>query len=999
MFTRPKWPIFLVMLLTLIYSHGLLAIEKSSSLLFNHNKSQIFSANFDTGSVSIIARDSGKILKEQTIGRDIRRIALTSKQDLLLATDYLNDEVILLNAKTLAVHTKIQVPARPFGVVFDGKHQQFYVTSFEKNKLLTISLDGKITQVQHTEQSPRGLALTDDGRLLVSHALSGQISIFDTNNSEPKLKKVIQLVDTQANDTKSVPQGKPRLLDNIAISPDGKTAWLPHVLWSFGHDFQFQSSVFPAVSILDLTPDAEQEIIPERKQLFKQINIIDSGNKVRIVSNPHDVLFTQDGKKVIVSLAGSEDLMIFDLSRQAKKSKKKKKRHRRKKFQGGAKVTQIYRNVPGNNPKGLLVDGQTLYVQNAMSLDIAQFNTGPAGPFAKVKLENAHFADLVTTDPLTQTMRLGKTLFNNANMADNTKYPMAGDFWMSCNSCHFDGFNFTNKQLMQDGLKDKFTNAVTGHVDVPKMIAGDPIAAYLDIIQKTQGGMGSDSTNEAAAKVDIYSPGLAVAKMMSALNSYVRARENLPYLSIWLRLDDDKKYTHPSEWLSSAQCKDCHNTIYDQWADSNHGMNMDHPYYRFQENFAAKTEGEEFRVLCRGCHAPQMVINGENKPLTTFGDMQDKKASALNAAYAHGQPVNERGTGCVFCHRITKAEDAGGNVDMTVNIKDRESYIFENANNSLLSWLSKKQINASPQQHKASYSKPELYQSSLYCATCHNEFTTGPGAKVNDNFGEWLASPFNAPGDPAKHKTCIDCHMTQDVSNFDNKVKGQSTEDGPLKNNMRSHHFVGGNYYFTGMRSPEHKKLSIDILKTALTLDVEKNGSDFTAKITNANSGHDMPGGARRQVWLEIIARDANGQQVFSSGVMNQGYIPKDARRFIKISLDKDNNPVGLRFWRYVKIGQDTRIKSGETRLEQFQLPENIHYPLTISTRVLYQVFAKGLSDKVRKAFPDENIPEPEVIELTKVVKTYKNASSVEGEPSKTLANQAADKKARHAGQ
>jgi hypothetical protein len=34
-------------------------------------------------------------------------------------------------------------------------------------------------------------------------------------------------------------------------------------------------------------------------------------------------------------------------------------------------------------------------------------------------------------------------------------------------------------------------------------------------------------------------------------------------------------------------------------------------------------------------------------------------------------------------------------------------------------------------------------------------------------------------------------------------------------------------------------------------------------------------------------------------------------------------------------------------------------------------VFAKGLTEKVRAAFPKENIPEPEVIELLNVKKEY----------------------------
>ena len=958
----------LAFLLVALISHNAIAGDKSRSIRFNQDKSRIYSANFDAGSVSILSREEGLIVKEKTIGRDIRRFAFSDDHTLLLATDYLQDKVVMLDANSLEVISETPVPARPFGVVFSPENQLFYVTSFEKDKLLLIDRSGALIETVTTQPSPRGLALTDDNRLLVTHALTGQVSIYDVSAIKPALLKVIQLADSEENKSKTVSQGKPRKLDNIVISPDGRTAWLPHVLWSFGHDFQFQSTVFPAISILDLEIGNEHEIEQERKQLFKQINIIESGNRTRIVSNPHDGEFSEDGKKVIFTLAGSEDLLVFDLSRQGKKNKN---RHRRKKFQGGVKATQIYRGVPGDNPKGLLISGRELYVQNAMSLNIAKFDTGESGPFAKVKLAEGNFASLVLFDPLPSQLRLGKTLFNSANTADYAEFPMAGDFWMSCNSCHIDGFNFTNRQLMEDGRKNRFENALTGHVDVRKMIAGDPVGAYVDIIQKTQGGMGGDSREGASALVDVENPPVKVAKMMTALNEYVRAQENLPYLSTWLRLDDKKRYTHPDEWINSAECADCHTTIYDQWADSNHGMNMDHPYYRQHEDLAAKVEGEEFRVLCRGCHTPQMVINGDNKPLKEFGDMYEKAGESLVEAFAHGRSVNERGTGCVFCHRITKAENAGGNTDMTVNLKDREAYIFEDANTSLLKWLSEKQINAAPEKHKASYSNPELYQSSLYCATCHNEFTTGQGAIINDNFGEWLASPFNSPEDPSKHKTCIDCHMTQDVTDFDNRVAGQSTDDGPIKPNMRSHHFVGGNYYFTGMRNPEHKKLSIDILKTALTLQVEKTGNQLTASITNVNSGHDMPGGARRQVWLEVIATDANGKKVFESGVMKDGYIPKDARKFVKVGVDKEGKPVGQLFWRYVKIGKDTRIKSGQTRREVFELPTEVEYPLTVSTRVLYQVFAKALTEKVKKAFPEENIPPPEVIELEKTVSVY----------------------------
>ncbi len=174
----------LIWLMLVLLSQPAWAIEKSSSMLFNLDKTQVISANFDAGSVSILARDNGELIAESTIGRDIRRIALTDDGKLLLATDYLNDQVVLLDAKTLQTKRVTAVPSRPFGVVYDSLHQRFFVTSFESDKLLVINTEGEITQTLDTASTPRGLALTDDGRMLVTHSLSGQVSIYNVRGEQ-----------------------------------------------------------------------------------------------------------------------------------------------------------------------------------------------------------------------------------------------------------------------------------------------------------------------------------------------------------------------------------------------------------------------------------------------------------------------------------------------------------------------------------------------------------------------------------------------------------------------------------------------------------------------------------------------------------------------------------------------------------------------------------------------------------------------------------------------
>ena len=48
-------------------------------------------------------------------------------------------------------------------------------------------------------------------------------------------------------------------------------------------------------------------------------------------------------------------------------------------------------------------------------------------------------------------------IIDNSNA--NKEIPMAGDSWMSCNSCHFEGFNFTNGFLFKDTKLNKRYNA------------------------------------------------------------------------------------------------------------------------------------------------------------------------------------------------------------------------------------------------------------------------------------------------------------------------------------------------------------------------------------------------------------------------------------------------------------------------------------------------------------------------------------------------------------
>lgn len=970
--------LFSALLATILLSGNASAQEMGAAMIaYNEEKApRLLVANQGAGSVTLLERESGKHLKEARFGGDLRQLARAEGGNLLV-TDYSGDRLLLLD-EDLDLEKAIPTGHKPYGVIYDPKRRWFWVTLFEAGRLQAYDTNGKLQLDMATAETPRGLALTDDDRLLLTHAMTGQLAIYDiaklgsgiTGATLPK-PRLITLAETQSA-TPSDSQGLPRLLDGIALSPDGSEAWLPHVLWSFDHPFQFQSTVFPAVSIIDL--EEEKERVDERKQLFLQINLPNVGNRSQIVSNPFAARFAADGKRVYLTLAGSEDLLVFDLSRSGKSNSN---RHRRKKFQGGAKATQLLRHLPGQNPRDLLIDGDHILVHNVMGQDLTRLNTGGSGPFARVTVDVPHFAKLVGSDPRPEPLKRGERLFNLGNTAANSRFPMAGDNWMSCNSCHLDGFNFTNRYLMAAHRQKSRDNAINGHANLANMVAGDFVGEYLRMTQQTQGGMGHD-TRDGAETVDPAKPQAEVKAMMEDLHAFVTADGNLPYLANWLRLDaprtDPTKAptTHPKEWLNSASCQNCHQQAFKDWSESNHRlMGNSHPYYKVVQALARETEGEAFGQWCQGCHMPQQVLTGQTE-LPKSSNMFEQGGASLIAAHQKGEPVVEEGTGCVLCHRITKVEDAGGNSAFTVNLKDRESYVFEDAaGGSLKHWLAERQINARPAMHKASYQK-DFYRDAALCKSCHNEFAPGTGANIVNTWDEWEKSSFAKAEDPAKRRTCIDCHMNPTPGNGGAPVAGQSTENGTLKERLYRHNFTGAQHQLVGLRSPELEQESLALLRSSATLSARietKTGQqpELVVRVANTGAGHALPTGVAdfRELWLELTVTDASGRVVLQSGQPVAGAVPEDARLFRKVFGDAEGKPVGLKFWRYAKLLEDTRIPADGWRDEAWPLPADAKAPFKADIRLNFRTYPKWVSDAVRAAEP--SLPEPPIVLLTRL--------------------------------
>lgn len=443
-------------------------------------------------------------------------------------------------------------------------------------------------------------------------------------------------------------------------------------------------------------------------------------------------------------------------------------------------------------------------------------------------------------------------------------------------------------------------------------------------------------------------------------------------------LEDNKTMYHSEDWTNSTKCKSCHTEIFNQWADSNHKNLVDsNPYYMVMENLAGELEGQEFRKWCMSCHNPSGLTTGLTKSSHYMNEnslantLFDKGAKTLINNYKqHGNSRLEEGVSCLTCHRIINASSKG-NASYKLDLTNRKKYPFEDNESTLGSYLGKKFINAKPNVHKDSYMKP-LYKKSAYCASCHDETSPTTSMQIVSTFKEWEKSPYNNLADKTKHKSCIDCHMTNLENDKFSPLVGTSTNGGVLKKDVKVHYFSGSNHFLSGLKSKKHEEQTLQLLRTAAKLDVDIKNNTLEIAVTNIGAGHHLPTGVAdfRELWLDITVKDSKDNIVFSSGKLKKdGNLGKDAKPYMKVFGDENGKEVGLAFWKYKTLLSDTRIEAKERRVETYNLKEGFSYPLSVEVKLNFRIYPQWVTDIVKKSYPA--LPNPLVVTIEELKKVF----------------------------
>lgn len=360
-----------------------------------------------------------------------------------------------------------------------------------------------------------------------------------------------------------------------------------------------------------------------------------------------------------------------------------------------------------------------------------------------------------------------------------------------------------------------------------------------------------------------------------------------------------------NKFISAKECGVCHPAQYREWAGSPHShAALSLAFQGFMKKLVTKS-GLTVREFCVRCHTPVGTTLGEKALLPLDGS-----PSPSNDQRA---PISLEGVTCVVCHSFDRQHGL-----VTGKFPISPDFPF------LGPLLGPKEAGAKPGAegtviadipHKAR--RFPGIQNSRLCGHCHDVLSTGL-LRIEEAFSEWRNSPWAAEG-----VSCQDCHMSPDPgrpvprTQWPKDYIADSNIFPDLPKRVRTNHaFTGPDHQLIVNAAKERLSLNdeeykeyidnyekdrLRLLRNAAALSVQHPpgvapGSTLkvVATVKNTFAGHQLPTGftAERQIWLEVLLRDAKGKVLYASGDLDHNGDLRDAHSLEvehgEVARDKD---------------------------------------------------------------------------------------------------------------
>jgi YVTN family beta-propeller protein len=480
-------------------------------------------------------------------------------------------QVAVFDVGNLKVTKTISIPARPSGLALSPDGSKLYVTDGEPNgRVFVIDTDkGKRSNRFRVGHTPNAPVVSPDGKkLYICNKFNDNVSVLDAFSGrelakipvrrEPVAAAItadgntlivanhlpagavdgdyaaaeVSMIDTAANKVVTsikLPNGSASL-NGVAISPDGKYAYVTHNLARY----QLPTTQLErgwmntnALTIID---------VPARK--FVNTVLLDDVDLG--AANPWGVACSADGKYVCVTIAGTHELSVID---RAKLHEKVDRAGRGEKVSDATSSADDVPNdlsflvtlkrrlrLTGNSPRGLAIIGNKAYIAEYFTDSLGIVDIDPdVRPNAK--------SLPLGPEKAISSIRQGEIFFNDAELCFQK--------WQSCTSCHPGDArtHALNWDLMNDGLGNpKNTKSLLlAHKTPPAM------------------GLGVRADAESAVRAGIRHIQFAVRPEADAvaIDTYLKSLKPLPSPRL-TRGKLSKSAKRGQKLFESAGCASCH---------------------------------------------------------------------------------------------------------------------------------------------------------------------------------------------------------------------------------------------------------------------------------------------------------------------------------------------------------------------------------------------------------------------------------------------------------
>ncbi len=386
----------------------------STSIVYDSERNRVYSVNQDNDTVTSIDPEELVKVAELPVYKRPESLALAPDGKLWVVhqDDY---AVAVVDPDRFEIERGFRLPyaSQPVGVAMSPTGDAAYVSLLALGKLLKLDpTTGETLGECDVGPRPRGIAVSHDGSKIyvtrfISSDAGGEVVQVDAASMQVSTRILLALDDV-TSDGPQAARGVPNYLFSVALTPDGRQAWVPgkkdNILRGMlrdGETLTHDTTVRPLVAVIDA--QMSQEIGANRIDLDDR-------------SLPVHVEFTPFGNLAIVTLGGSNRVEIRDVNR----------------------PTQVFSAIAsaGAFPRAsVLAPNKRLFVQGSLSRDVRVYNLSAAlDYFDKGTPSELAVIPAVGSEKLSPEILAGKKIFH-----DSEDMRMASEGYMSCAVCHFDG--------------------------------------------------------------------------------------------------------------------------------------------------------------------------------------------------------------------------------------------------------------------------------------------------------------------------------------------------------------------------------------------------------------------------------------------------------------------------------------------------------------------------------------------------------------------------------